>query len=152
MIVKMCGFERTVIRLICLAAFVLLFSVLPLAAQQKLTLDERPAEPGEWGYRPGDGAVSQVSPPSFSWRPQQGLSWEIECARDTKFKKIEYRATDVTFNVHCPPRVLRPGTYTWRYRGRDAKGRYTNWSRARTFTITKDLRTSGGCENWRAAE
>jgi hypothetical protein len=110
-----------------------LFSVPSLGSQ--LTLDERPAGPGEWGYRPADGSVSQVNPPSFSWRPQAGLTWEIRCARDSEFTKIEYRVSGVEFNVHCPPRTFKPGTYSWRYRGKDPNEQYTDWSTARTFRI-----------------
>jgi len=117
---------------------VLLFTISVLAVQPMLKLDERPAETSEWGYRPGDGVVSQVNPPSFSWRPQKGLTWEIECASDTQFKNIEYRATNLEFNVHCPPRTFKLGTYTWRYRGKDQKGQFTNWSQPRTFTIASD--------------
>ncbi len=117
---------------------VLLLLTPGLVAAEKLTLDERAAGAGEWGYRPGEGSVSAVNPPSFSWRPQKGLRWEIECARDVTFKKVEYRAEDLKFNVNCPPRVFKPGTYTWRYRGKDAKGRYTNWSKPKTFTIAPD--------------
>ncbi|MCK4291574.1 MAG: DUF4962 domain-containing protein [Planctomycetes bacterium] len=115
----------------------LLLAQVPAAAVQR-KLDERAAEPGEWGYRPGEGAVSQVNPPSFSWRPDTGLTWEIECARDAKFRKIEYRAKDIEFNVHCPPRAFEPGVYSWQYRGKDGKGRYTNWSKSRKFTIASD--------------
>ena len=104
----------------------------------EITLDERPAEPGEWGYRPADGEVSQVNPPSFSCRPQRGLTWEIQCAHDVSFEKIAYDAKDLEFNVHCPPKTFAPGSYTWRYRGKDRKGNATNWSRARTFIIAED--------------
>ena len=104
----------------------------------KLKLNESPAEPGEWGYRPAGGSVSQVNPPSFSWRPQAGLTWEIQCAHDTEFNKIEYQVSGVDFNVHCPPRTFEPGTYTWHYRGKNKNGTYTNWSTARTFKIADD--------------
>ena len=100
-----------------------------------VTLDETPAAEGEWGYRPAEGAVSNVTPPSFSWRPQKGLEWEIEVARDSSFKTVEYRADGIIFNVHCPPRTLPSGTYSWRYRGRGADGSVTDWSTARTFTV-----------------
>jgi hypothetical protein len=120
-------------------SIVLLLSVIPgLTAGQEMPLDGRPAEPGEWGYRPAVGAVSQVNPPSFSWRPQRGLTWEIECAVDTRFTNVEYRAKNLDFNVHCPPHVFKSGNYTWRYRGKDKNGRYTNWSRPRTFAIASD--------------
>jgi len=117
---------------------VLLLVVTGLAGGQKPALDERAAAAGEWGYRPAEGTVSLVNPPSFTWRPQKGLTWEIECAHDKTFKKVEYRAKNLKFNVHCPPRVFRVGTYTWRYRGKDAKGQYTNWSQPRMFTIARD--------------
>ena len=80
-------------------SFVLLFTAPVLGAE--LVLNDRPAEPGEWGYRPTAGSVSQVNPPSFSWRPQAGLTWEIQCSNDAEFKKIEYRADGLEFNVHC---------------------------------------------------
>jgi hypothetical protein len=44
------------------------------ATAQTLKLDERPAEAGTWGDRPDGGSVSQTDPPSFSWRPQKGLT------------------------------------------------------------------------------
>jgi len=138
MTVKMRRFEKARAKLICTILFALLFAAPGFGAAQTLLLDERPAEPEEWGYRPADGDVSQVTPPSFSWRPQKGLTWEIQCAADAQFSKIEYRADGVEFNVHCPPQTFEPGTYTWRYRGKDKSGAYTNWSRARTFTIAKD--------------
>jgi hypothetical protein len=112
-----------------------------LVQGQTVKLDQRPAEPGEWGYHPAAGSISQVNPPGFSWRPQAGMTWEVQCASDAKFKKIEYRAGDLKFNVHCPPRTFKPGTYTWRYRGKDKNSRYTNWSKPRTFTIAPDATT-----------
>ncbi len=101
-------------------------------------LDESPAAEGEWGRRPAEGALSNVTPPSFSWRPQDGLEWEIEVARDASFAAIEYRARDIVFNVHCPPRVFPPGVYSWRYRGRSPDGSTTNWSAPHTFSISSD--------------
>jgi len=115
------------------------FPGVPMAgAEETIKLDERAAEPGEWGYRPAEGAVSQVNPPSFCWRPQKNVTWEIECATDEGFQRIAYRARDIEFNVHTPPRVLKPGTYRWRYRGKNNQGGYTNWSRVRTFSIASD--------------
>jgi len=107
------------------------------AAAAPLALDERPAGDGEWGYRPGE--VSEVNPPAFSWRPQDGIvSWELECGRGETFEVVEYRADGIEFNVHCPPRTLDPGLHAWRYRGTDRRGNKTPWSRTRTFTITGD--------------
>lgn len=135
---RMFRIERVLYKLF-FTAMVLLLLVMPgLAAGQELKLDERPAEPGEWGYRPAAGSTSQVNPPNFSWRSQTDLPWEIKCARDTQFNKVEYRAKNLTFNVHCPPKTFEPGTYTWRYRGKDKNGLYTNWSQPRTFSIARD--------------
>lgn len=102
------------------------------AGAQTLKLNERAAEPGEWGCRPADGNVSQTDPPSFSWRPEDGLTWEIQCTRDGD---IVYTARDIEFNVHCPPKIFGSGRYTWRYRGQARDGSYTNWSKPRTFSI-----------------
>ena len=129
--------RETFVKLFTTTVFIILL-LLGTSEAQKLVLDERPTEPGEWGYRPADGAVSQVNPPSFAWRPQKNLRWELECARDAQFKKIEYRAKNLEFNVHCPPRTFKPGTYTWRYRGKDSKDHYTNWSKPQTFTLARD--------------
>ena len=74
------------------------------AFAEKLVLDERPAntvkwevrsEDPEWGYRPAEGAVLGVNPPSFIWRIQEGLVWEIECTADKEFDNIEYTAKDI---------------------------------------------------------
>ena len=102
-------------------------------------LDERVARDSEWGYRPAAGAVSVVNPPGFCWRPQDGMvAWEIECGRGEDFGSIAYRAEGIRMNVHCPSRVLPPGTYTWRYRGIGKAQEKTNWSQPRTFTVAED--------------
>ncbi len=102
------------------------------------TLDERPAEPGQWGYRPAQAGASPTDPPSFTWRPQAGLSWEIECRREDAAGKVIYQAGDIQFNVHCPARTFGPGRYVWRYRGRGKDAETTDWSTSRTFTIASD--------------
>ncbi len=104
----------------------------------ELKLDERAAEPGEWGYRPGAGSVSKVDPASFSWRPQSGLRYQIQVARDAGFKQAVYSAKNIEFSVHCPPRGFGGGTYFWRYRGTDKRGQVTNWSKVRKFEIAGD--------------
>jgi len=122
--------------------FTVLLPLFPcLAFGAPLKLDESPAQESEWGYRPAQHAVSDVNPPSFTWRPQREIvSWEIECGRGTGFETIEYRAEKIAYSVHCPPRTFPPGTYTWRYRGTDASANTTPWSRPRTFSIAADAR------------
>ncbi|MHC4640746.1 MAG: DUF4962 domain-containing protein [Planctomycetota bacterium] len=116
---------------------VLLLLVSDLAAAE-LTLDEKPAVGGEWGYRPADGAVSAVNPPSLSWRPQKGLTWEVTCTGTQPYANIGFHWKNIEFNVYCPAQTFPAGAYTWRYRGKNSKGNYTNWSRTRKFTISKD--------------
>jgi Domain of unknown function (DUF4962)/Heparinase II/III-like protein len=102
-------------------------------------LNEKPAQPGDWGYRPAQGAVERLSPPPFSWRPMKGMKWELQVAKDKQFNNIAYTVSGVEYNVHCPPRTLKPGEYTWRYRGHTSSGT-TNWSRPRTFQIDKSAK------------
>jgi hypothetical protein len=130
--------ENVPLKLLTAVNVVVLLLVVPsLMGAEKLKLDERTEAPGEWGYRPAEGAVSAVNPPSFSWRPQKNLTWEIEC-QDKTLQRNEYGVRNIEFNVHCPPKSFKPGTYRWRYRGKDEKGRYTEWSKVRTFTIARD--------------
>ncbi len=117
------------------ALTVLVLCAVQLCAGAQLKLDEAAAAPEEWGFRPFDGAESAVNPPSFSWRPQARLTWQLQCARDAEFQTIIYDAGDLEFNVHCPPEIFRPGAYYWRYRGRSSNGDTTNWSVVRMFTI-----------------
>ena len=73
-------------------------------------LDQSLSGDGEWGYHPAQGSVSQINPPSFTWRPQGGLLWELECATDTTFDTVIYSAIDIEFNVHCPPQTFESGS------------------------------------------
>ena len=134
--------EKVLLKLLAAVNVVVLLLVVPgPAGVQKPELDERVSAAGEWGYRPADGAVSAVNPPSFSWRPQEGMRWEIHCVGIATVKQAAYRASDIEFNVHCPARTFHRGTYEWRYRGKDRKGRYTKWSQPRRFTIADDMAT-----------
>ena len=108
----------------------------PLSANPDL--DETPAGEGEWGYRPSDSSVSAVNPPSFSWRPMPGMSWELQCSKDASFSSIIYNAEHIEFNVITPNKPFAQGNYYWRYRGISENGDKTNWSRIRSFTITGD--------------
>lgn len=99
-----------------------------------IPLDEKPAGPGEWGYRPAHETASEVNPPAFVWRPMKDLRWELQVASDPGFSRLIYSASGLEWNVHCPSRVLAPGAYHWRYRGHGDAGT-TSWSRGRAFSI-----------------
>jgi len=110
-----------------------------VASADTIELDERPAGPSDWGYRPADDAVSASNPPSFSWRPQSKISsWEVRCQPASGSDGTEYRQDGIRWNVHCPSRLFDPGQYRWQYRGHRDDGQPTQWSQERTFSIRKD--------------
>ena len=113
---------------------------LSLAAQAGIVLDEAPGKPGEWGHRPAEGALSQVTPPSFVWRPQNRktvATYEVQCARDAAFSKELYHAKGITYSAHCPPGVFSAGEWHWRFRSLSASGEASPWSKARAFSIAE---------------
>jgi len=110
----------------------------PAAPAAALALDESPARPGEWGFRPEDGRASPVNPPNFVWRPQKGAdAYELECSRDAAFAAVDYRAAGLQFFCHTPPRTLAEGPWHWRFRYVDKSGRASAWSKVRAFTLDK---------------
>ncbi|HID20829.1 MAG TPA: DUF4962 domain-containing protein [Planctomycetaceae bacterium] len=117
-----------------LAAMVLVGS----ATGARPVVDDRGAKPGEWGFRPAQGVVSAVTPPAFVWRPQKGAkSYALQCSRSPSFQTIDYEVKHLEWNVHCPPTVLAPGRWWWRFRFTDAEGRVSAWSRVRSFRIAE---------------
>ena len=99
-------------------------------------LDERPAETEAWGFRPAEAAVVEVTPPSFTWRPDENASsYALEIARDNAFGDVVYRLEGIPWSAHCPDRPLDPGQYYWRYCGKDKEGNNSAWSRIRAFTV-----------------
>lgn len=104
-----------------------------------LELDKSPALPGEWGYHPAGSASAGLNPPGFSWRPCKGAAgYVLEVASDPDFSSLAYRAENLPWSAHCPPRVLPPANYYWRYAAVDAAGEKTKWSRIRKFEIPPD--------------
>lgn len=102
-------------------------------------LDETPAAPGEWGFRPDDSFPSQTTPPGFSWRPQSGAAeYALEVSRTPDFATVEYRADGIAWNVHCPPRTLESGNWHWRFRYRNQDNEWSAWSQVRPFAIAED--------------
>jgi len=97
---------------------------------------DAPAQPGEWGFRPEDGTTVDTTPPGFVWRPQKtARSYVLQCARTPTFDRVEYEAAGIIYNCHCPPKVLAPGEWFWRFRFEDASGRRSAWSKVRRFVV-----------------
>ena len=99
-------------------------------------VNDSPGQAGDWGFKPTDGQASPTNPPSFVWRPQKNaVTYEIQCASDKKFVKIDYSASGIPYNCHCPSKTLRPGRWYWRFRYTDKDTRQSAWSKVRSFTI-----------------
>ncbi len=118
---------------------VLLAGLCGLAAGSSLAatkVDDTPGRPGEWGFRPAEGAVSPTNPPALVWRPQKGaVAYELALADEQG--RAAYTARVERYNCHCPPRTFDPGTYQWRFRFLDSDGKRSAWSKVRAFVIDK---------------
>jgi hypothetical protein len=115
-------------------AFLLLLPFSALA--EPWALSEPAAKADEWGYRPAEGAVADMNPPSFTWVPERDAArWELQIASDAEFSEgvIAYQPQ---WNAFAPPAVLPPGDYAWRYRGVNQDGEASAWSTARRFEVT----------------
>ncbi len=109
----------------------IVFSTISSAA----TLDQSPASPNDWGYRP-DSVKSETNPPGFVWRPnKEAASYEFQCARDEAFATGLIRADQIQFACYCPDQTLAVGKWFWRYRMIDKKGQTSDWSKARWFEV-----------------
>jgi hypothetical protein len=106
------------------------------ASADPLAVDDSPAGPGDWGFRPADGRTAETTPPGFVWRPQQNaVSYEFQCSRDPEFGEIAYAADGIGYNCHCPPEIFSEGWWCWRFRYADNDGHRSAWSRTRTFLV-----------------
>jgi hypothetical protein len=118
--------------------FLLTCAVTALAAEA-LELNQAPAEPGEWGYRPAVGEALAVNPPAFSWRPSEGIAtYTVQIASEDAFDGIIREQAGIPWNTWCPAAPLTPGAYFWRYRGVAKSGEETAWSTVRSFTVPAD--------------
>jgi len=101
-------------------------------------LRERPAEPGEWGYRPADGSTPDLNPPAFSWSPElRADTYEVHVIRPGA---PEQAVTEISteWSAATSPSVLEPGEYAWRYRAFNKSGEASAWSRERKFTVAAE--------------
>lgn len=118
---------------IALAAAVLGFAV---SAGWTWELDESTSEAEAWGFRPESGAIMTLTPPPFTWRPEDNaVVYHLQVAANPDFLQPVYEITHTPWSAHCPSRTLDPGTYCWRYAAIDQKGQRSAWSVTRRFTI-----------------
>ena len=112
----------------------LLFLVSAALAQ---TPDRAPAS-DEWGYRPLDGSMVSLNPPSLTWvHEPESASYVLEWSQDADFKDVA-TAKDLPWSVYTYNQPLSAGTYHWRYRIIRRNGDPSPWSRIRRFTVPAD--------------
>ncbi len=100
-------------------------------------LDQRAAKADEWGYRPADGAVAALNPPSFSWvAPANAATYTVEWSERADFAAAATSRVDgVVWPTFTPDHALPAGSYHWRYRAVSAAGVATEWSMVRRVTV-----------------
>jgi len=123
-----------------LAALLLAASLPALAA---LPLDQRPAKPDEWGYRPADGARVTLNPPSFTWiAPANAATYSVQWSTDRTFPAGKTTTADgVVWPTYTHHAAFAPGTYFWRYRMNDKSGAASEWSLVRRVDVPASVAT-----------
>jgi hypothetical protein len=103
-------------------------------------LDQRPAKPDEWGYRPVDGAVVRLNPPTFTWiAPANAVTYDVQWANDRMFPLSGTTTVEaVSWPTYTHEAALKPGAYFWRYRMADKAGTKSEWSVIRRVDVPAD--------------
>ena len=122
--------------------FTLSLSALCLAAlttaAAPLTVNNRPAQSDEWGYRPADGSTAVMNPPSLTWiHDKRAKSYDVQWSRTPDFAAAA-SATNVPWCVYTHNAPLAAGTWYWRYRFTTSKQEVSNWSVTRSVTVPAD--------------
>ena len=127
--------KKTTLDLCAVAA---MFSQLGAAT---VPLDQRPAKPDEWGYRPAEGAAVPLNPPTFSWvAPANATTYAVQWSKDRAFPTGATTTVEgVVWPTYTHSAVVAPGSYFWRYRAVVAKGDVTEWSVARRVEVPAGL-------------
>lgn len=90
------------------------------------------------GYRPADGAVTRVNPPSLVWLHERGATqYMLQLAEDPAFTRPR-EFGPMRWNTFTPSKPLKAGMVHWRYRYRTADGRESAWSPVRRVEIPAD--------------
>jgi hypothetical protein len=102
-----------------------------------LPLDQRPAKPDEWGYRPADGASVPLNPPTFTWiAPAKAATYAVQWSASGEFPAVGTTTVEgVVWPTYTHDRAVAPGAYFWRYRMADKTGAVSEWSIARRVEV-----------------
>jgi len=102
------------------------------------TISNRPARPDEIGYRPADGSIVRMNPPSLTWlHERDAQTYTVQWSTQRDFRN-PVTVSNLSLNVYTHSSPLKPGQYFWRYRFANADGGSSSWSLTRTFTVTPD--------------
>ncbi len=105
------------------------------AVDAELVPTNRSPAADEWGYRPTDGAVVPLNPPSLCWvHEPQAYRYEVQWAKREDFSDAT-TIQDIPWPVYTHDQPLEPGHYFWRYRFVTKDGKQSGWSVVRRFTI-----------------
>lgn len=97
-----------------------------------------PPQPGDWGYRPAEGARVSSNPPSLTWiHDPAAASYVLQWATRPDFADAVTREP-LPWCVYTHSQPLAPGTYFWRYRVVSRDGTRSDWSRPRSFVVPSD--------------
>lgn len=104
-------------------------------------ISNRPAQTGEWGYRPADGETTALNPPSWTWVHEKAAhTYTVQWAATPDFTGGT-RVDGIPWNTYTHHEPLPPGTWHWRYRFRTADGPESGWSVARRVVVPADAPT-----------
>jgi Domain of unknown function (DUF4962) len=117
---------------------VAMLRILPLLFLVSVALGQTPDRApvsDEWGYRPLDGSMVSLNPPSLSWvHEPESASYVLEWSQSADFKDAA-TVKDLPWSVYTHSEPLAAGTYHWRYRIVGRNGDPSSWSRIRRFTV-----------------
>src|SRR5688572_17475155 len=106
----------------------------PLMAAEMRVSNRDPVS-GDVGYRPGDGEVVALNPPSFIWLHENAArTYDVQWAANEKFEGAG-TVEGFVWNTYTHHEPLKAGTYWWRYRFRHAGGAVSEWSVARKVVV-----------------
>jgi hypothetical protein len=115
-------------------------TLMALQSFAALPLNQRPAKPDEWGYRPADGAIVRLNPPTFTWiAPANAATYSVQWSKDRNFPAGATTTTEgIVWPTYTHDAAINPGTYFWRYRFTDKKGESSEWSVVRRVEVAPD--------------
>jgi hypothetical protein len=90
---------------------------------------------GDLGYRPADGRLSEMNPPSLAWLPEKDAqTYRVQWAANTNFTGA-ITISNLLFNTYTHDAALKVGTYFWRYGFATTNGAQSDWSAMRRFRV-----------------